>query len=70
LRAGLDTESVICPSGNLGADGVATTLKTTGFNRGTVGSLALRVGMGCMELHDRIMVGVRTDRLELEEAWS
>jgi hypothetical protein len=23
-----------------------------------------------MELHDRIMVGVRTERLELDEAWS
>ena len=26
--------------------------------------------MGCMELHDRMMVGVRTERLELDEAWS
>jgi hypothetical protein len=33
-----------------------------------VDSLALRVGMGCMELHDRLMVG--TERLELDEAWS
>ena len=32
------------------------------------GSLALRVGLGCMELHDRIMVSVRTERLD--EAWS
>jgi hypothetical protein len=39
-------------------------------NRGTVGDLGLRVGMGCMELHDRIMVGVRTERLALDEAWS
>ena len=23
-----------------------------------------------MELHDRIMVGIRTERLELDEAWS
>jgi IS1 family transposase len=28
------------------------------------------VGLGCVELHDRIMVGVRTERLELDEAWS
>jgi len=41
-----------------------------GVNRGTVGNLAYRVGMGCMELHDRIMVGIRTERLELDEAWS
>jgi hypothetical protein len=27
-------------------------------------------GIGCMELHDRIMVGIRTERLELDEAWS
>ena len=33
-------------------------------------SLALRVGLDCMELHDRIMVGIRTERLELDEAWS
>ena len=44
--------------------------RLTGVNRGTVGRLALRVGMGCMELHDRMMVGVRTERLELDEAWS
>jgi hypothetical protein len=30
--------------------------------RETVGTLALRVGRGCAELHDRMMVGVRTSR--------
>jgi IS1 family transposase len=50
--------------------GIRTASRLTGVNRGTVGSLALRVGLGCMELHDRIMVGVRTERLELDEAWS
>ena len=50
--------------------GIRTAARLTGVNRGTVGNLALRVGMGCMELHDRNMVGVRTERLELDEAWS
>ena len=50
--------------------GIRTASRLTGVNRGTVGSLAYRVGMGCMELHDRIMVGIRTERLELDEAWS
>jgi hypothetical protein len=50
--------------------GIRTASRLTGVNRGTVGSLALRVGMGCMELHDRLMVGIRTERLELDEAWS
>src|SRR5947209_6878371 len=50
--------------------GIRTAARLTGVNRGTVGTLALRVGMGCMELHDRIMVGIRTDRCELDEAWS
>jgi IS1 family transposase len=50
--------------------GVRTASRLTGVNRGTVASLALRVGLGCMELHDRLMVGVRTDRLELDETWS
>jgi len=50
--------------------GIRTAARLTGVNRGTVGSLALRVGMGCLELHDRMMVGVRAERLELDEAWS
>lgn len=50
--------------------GTRTASRLTGVNRGTVASLALRVGLGCVELHDRLMVGVRTDRLELDEAWS
>ncbi|HXO73457.1 MAG TPA: transposase, partial [Bradyrhizobium sp.] len=50
--------------------GIRTASRLTGVNRGTVGTLAYRVGIGCMELHDRLMVGVRADRLELDEAWS
>jgi hypothetical protein len=30
--------------------GIRTAARLTGVNRGTVGSLALRVGLGCMEL--------------------
>ena len=44
--------------------------RLTGCDRKTVARLALRVGMGCAELHDRMMVGIRTNRLELDEAWS
>jgi IS1 family transposase len=44
--------------------------RLTGCDRKTVARLALRVGRGCQELHDRIMTGVRTNRLELDEAWS
>jgi IS1 family transposase len=32
--------------------------------------LGARVGRGCAELHDRMMVGVRTGRLELDELWA
>ena len=39
--------------------GIRTAARLTSVNRGTVGSLAFRVGMGCMELHDRLMVGIR-----------
>jgi IS1 family transposase len=31
--------------------------------------LRARVGRGCAELHDRMMVGVRAGRLELDEIW-
>ena len=44
--------------------------RITGTNRGTVGALALRVGQGCATLHDGMMVGIRTNRLELDELWA
>jgi hypothetical protein len=40
--------------------------RLTGFDRKTVARLALRVGLGCQELHDRLMVGIRVNRLELD----
>ena len=45
-------------------------LAITGVNRGTVAALALKVGRGAAELHDRMVVGVRTSRLELDELWA
>jgi hypothetical protein len=39
-------------------------------DRKTVARLALQVGKGCAELHDRRVVGVRTGRLELDELWA
>lgn len=50
--------------------GIRATSRLTGVNRGTVAALALRVGRGCAELHDRIFVGIRTGRLELDELWA
>lgn len=50
--------------------GVRATARITGVNRKTVGILALRVGRGCAELHDRTMVGLRIGRCELDELWA
>lgn len=50
--------------------GVRATARITGVNRGTVAALALKVGRGAAELHDRMMVGIRTNRLELDELWA
>jgi IS1 family transposase len=50
--------------------GVRATSRITGVNRGTVAALALKAGRGAAELHDRMMVGIRTNRLELDELWS
>jgi hypothetical protein len=44
--------------------------RLTDTDRKTVARLALRVGRGCAELHDRMMVGVRTNRPELDELWA
>jgi IS1 family transposase len=50
--------------------GVRAVSRITGVNRGTVAALALKVGRGCAELHDRMMVGLRPSRVELDELWS
>ncbi len=50
--------------------GIRATARITGINRGSIAKLALRVGHGCAELHDRMFVGVRTGRLELDELWA
>src|ERR1700675_1749456 len=50
--------------------GIRAVSRITGVNRGTVGALALRMGRGCAELHDRMMVGLHVNRCELDELWS
>ena len=50
--------------------GIRAASRITGVDRGTIGSLALRVGRGCAVLHDRKMVGLRVSRLELDELWA
>jgi hypothetical protein len=50
--------------------GIRATARLVGINRETVGRLALHVGKGCVEFHDRRMVGVRVNRIELDEVWS
>lgn len=50
--------------------GVRATARLSGVNRETVGKLALDIGNGCAELHDRVMNGVRVARVELDECWS
>src|SRR4051812_43979164 len=49
---------------------IRATERLTGIHRDTIMRLAVRVGHGCAELHDRIMVGLRVGRLELDELWS
>lgn len=44
--------------------------RLTGIHRDTIMRLGARVGRGCAELHDRMFVGLRVGRLELDELWS
>ena len=44
--------------------------RLTGTDRKTVARLALRVGRGCAELHDRMMVGLHVHRIECDELWA
>lgn len=48
---------------------IRATERITGVHRDTIMRLGARVGRGCAELHDRMMVGVRAGRLELDEIW-
>ena len=50
--------------------GIRATARITGVNRETVGNLAFQVGRGCAELHDRMMVGLRVNRIECDELWA
>lgn len=44
--------------------------RLTGIHRDTITRLGTRVGRGVAELHDRMMVGLRVGRLELDELWA
>ncbi len=44
--------------------------RLTGIHRDTIMRLGARVGRGCTELHDRMMVGLRVGRVELDELWA
>lgn len=48
---------------------IRATERLTGIHRDTIMRLGTRVGRGCAELHDRMMVGVRAGRIELDEIW-
>jgi IS1 family transposase len=50
--------------------GVRATARLVGVDKKTVANLALRVGNGCTELHDRMMVGLRVARIEMDELWA
>jgi IS1 family transposase len=44
--------------------------RLTDTDRKTVARLALAVGRGAAELHDRMMVGLRVHRIECDELWA
>ena len=44
--------------------------RLTGIHRDTIMRLGARMGRGCAELHDRIMVGLRVGRIEMDELWA
>ncbi len=44
--------------------------RLTETDRKTVARLALGIGRGCAELHDRMMVGLHVHRIECDELWA
>jgi IS1 family transposase len=49
---------------------IRATERLTGVHRDTIMRLGVRMGVGCAELHDRQMVGIRAGRIELDELWA
>ncbi|HJW41084.1 MAG TPA: IS1 family transposase [Rhizomicrobium sp.] len=49
---------------------VRATERLTGVNRGTILSLGVRVGEGCLKLHSAMMRDLRVNRIELDEIWT
>ena len=49
---------------------IRSTERMTGIHRDTIMRLGAKVGRGCAVLHDRLMVGIRTGRIECDELWS
>jgi IS1 family transposase len=44
--------------------------RLTGVNRGTILSLGVRVGEGCLKLHSAMMRDLHVNRIELDEIWA
>ena len=49
---------------------IRATERLTDIHRDTIMRLGVRVGEGCAELHDRMMVGLQAGHIELDEIWS
>jgi IS1 family transposase len=49
---------------------IRATERLAGIHRDTIMRLGARVGRGCAELHDRMMVGLRVGRIECDELWA
>src|ERR1700689_1694765 len=44
--------------------------RLTDTDRKTVARLAMNIGRGCAEMHDRMMVGLHVHRIECDELWA
>jgi IS1 family transposase len=49
---------------------IRATERMSGIHRDTIMRLGAKIGRGCAELHDRIMVGLRVGRIECDELWA
>lgn len=49
---------------------IRSTERLTGVHRDTIMRLGVRVGVGCMALHDALFRNLQVSRIELDETWS
>lgn len=49
---------------------IRSTVRMTGISKNTVTKLLIEIGQACEEYHDKVMIDLPCQRLQVDEIWS